>query len=253
MKLGILILFLCWLIVWFQSNYGSGSVSINRKYTCFIYLFIFIIVVIFGFYKLDFFRNGPSGLDQSKFTLLFDCSQSCFRKSCTVLLVVITNKNITVIAFVWYWVGVWYDQNAPHNARGGAGEPSTRSRACSSVTSAAGSACACLRGIMVIKPCALATTTGRPRKEDPSALKPATLYSILYISSYLSLITFIFGPLALLMFLRTILCVVVLVISHVLLCLRIYNYVYPRWLFGQPSGMILCFIISNVSCIPTTP
>ncbi|KAF7802984.1 hypothetical protein G2W53_042095 [Senna tora] len=61
--------------------------------------------------------------------------------------------------------------NAPHNARGGARRPNTRSHACSSVTSAAGNACVCPRGIMGIKPFALATTTGRPRKEDPNALE----------------------------------------------------------------------------------
>ncbi|KAL2329982.1 hypothetical protein Fmac_017563 [Flemingia macrophylla] len=61
--------------------------------------------------------------------------------------------------------------NALHNARGGAARPNTTSPACFSVRSAARSAYVCPRGIMVIKLCALATTIGRPRREDPSALE----------------------------------------------------------------------------------
>ncbi|KAG4937423.1 hypothetical protein JHK82_051640 [Glycine max] len=68
-------------------------------------------------------------------------------------------------------VGVSRDTNAHHNARGDVARPNTTSPACFSVRSAAGNACVCPRGIMVIKLCALATTTGRPRKEDPSALE----------------------------------------------------------------------------------
>ncbi|KHN13617.1 hypothetical protein glysoja_019304 [Glycine soja] len=64
-------------------------------------------------------------------------------------------------------VGVSRDTNAHHNARGDVARPNTTSPACFSVRSAAGNACVCPRGIMVIKLCALATTTGRPRKEDP--------------------------------------------------------------------------------------
>ncbi|RDX80686.1 hypothetical protein CR513_38739, partial [Mucuna pruriens] len=68
--------------------------------------------------------------------------------------------------------GHLYDnKNAHHNARGDVARPNTTSPACFSVRSAAGNACVCPRGIMVIKPCALATTIGRPRKEDPSALE----------------------------------------------------------------------------------
>ncbi|KAG6741736.1 hypothetical protein POTOM_055014 [Populus tomentosa] len=70
--------------------------------------------------------------------------------------------------------GLWIsrsNQNVHHNARGGAARPSTISHACSSVRSAAGSASAFPQGIMGIKLCALATTTGRPRKEGPSALE----------------------------------------------------------------------------------
>ncbi|KAE8021682.1 hypothetical protein FH972_007553 [Carpinus fangiana] len=63
------------------------------------------------------------------------------------------------------------NNNAHRNARGGAARPNTTSHACSSVRSAAKSACACLRGITGTKLCALATTTGRPRKEAPSALE----------------------------------------------------------------------------------
>jgi hypothetical protein len=63
------------------------------------------------------------------------------------------------------------DQNVHHNARGGVARPSTISHACSSVRSAARSASAFPQGIMGIKLCALATTTGRPRKEGLSALE----------------------------------------------------------------------------------
>ncbi|KAF9663731.1 hypothetical protein SADUNF_Sadunf17G0082600 [Salix dunnii] len=63
------------------------------------------------------------------------------------------------------------NKNAHHNARGGVARPSTISHACSSVRSAARSASAFPQGIMGIKLCALATITGRPRKEDPSALE----------------------------------------------------------------------------------
>uniref|UniRef100_A0A2P2NHI3 Gibberellin-regulated protein 6-like n=1 Tax=Rhizophora mucronata TaxID=61149 RepID=A0A2P2NHI3_RHIMU len=66
--------------------------------------------------------------------------------------------------------GVSRATNAHHNARGGAARPSTTSPACSSAKSAAQSVCACPQGIMGIRPCALATTIGRPRKEDPNAL-----------------------------------------------------------------------------------
>ncbi|CAK9322659.1 unnamed protein product [Citrullus colocynthis] len=48
---------------------------------------------------------------------------------------------------------------------------STTSHACSSAKSAAGSACVCRLATMETKPFALATTTGRQRKEDPNALK----------------------------------------------------------------------------------
>ncbi|KAF2299473.1 hypothetical protein GH714_032080 [Hevea brasiliensis] len=68
--------------------------------------------------------------------------------------------------------GVSRATNAHHNARGGAARPNTISHACSSVRSAAESACVCLQGIMGIKLFGLATTTGRPRREDPSALEP---------------------------------------------------------------------------------
>ncbi|RDX71136.1 hypothetical protein CR513_49553, partial [Mucuna pruriens] len=62
------------------------------------------------------------------------------------------------------------DKNALHNAREGVARPSTTNPACFFVRSAVGSACVCPRGIMGIKQCALATTTGRPREEAPNAL-----------------------------------------------------------------------------------
>ncbi|XP_057971355.1 uncharacterized protein LOC131160057 isoform X1 [Malania oleifera] len=77
-----------------------------------------------------------------------------------------------------------YNMNAHHNARGGAARRSTISHACSSVRSAAGSACACPRGIMGTKLYALATTTGRPSEEDPNVLELARLVPYLnYIYS----------------------------------------------------------------------
>ncbi|QHO10313.1 uncharacterized protein DS421_14g488750 [Arachis hypogaea] len=53
----------------------------------------------------------------------------------------------------------------------GVARPNTTSPACSFVRSVVGSAFVFLRGIMVTKLFALATTTGRPRKEDQNALK----------------------------------------------------------------------------------
>ncbi|KAG4926437.1 hypothetical protein JHK82_052236 [Glycine max] len=67
--------------------------------------------------------------------------------------------------------------NAHHNAQGGVARPSTTSPACFSVRSVVGSAYVCHRGIMGTKQCALATTTGRPRKEDPNALNNLMLCS----------------------------------------------------------------------------
>ncbi|KAL4322586.1 hypothetical protein AHAS_Ahas14G0225300 [Arachis hypogaea] len=68
--------------------------------------------------------------------------------------------------------GHLYDnKNAHHNAQGGVARPNTTSPACSFVRSVVGSAFVFLRGIMVTKLFALATTTGRPRKEDQNALK----------------------------------------------------------------------------------
>ena len=62
-------------------------------------------------------------------------------------------------------------QNAQIGAPLGAGGHNTTNHACSSAKSAAGSACVCPLATTETKPCALATTTGRPRKEDPNALK----------------------------------------------------------------------------------
>jgi len=47
----------------------------------------------------------------------------------------------------------------------------------------------CPRGIMVIRLCALATTTGRPRKEDPSALELHLQHQLLF--SYIFVISLI--------------------------------------------------------------
>ncbi|BAT83371.1 hypothetical protein VIGAN_04051000 [Vigna angularis var. angularis] len=86
-------------------------------------------------------------------------------------------------------VGVSRVTNAHHNARGDATRPNTTSPACFSVRSAAGSACVFLRVIMVIRLCALATTTGRPRREDPSALElqpqHQMLLSYIFITSFI--------------------------------------------------------------------
>ncbi|CAL5441580.1 unnamed protein product [Camellia sinensis] len=61
--------------------------------------------------------------------------------------------------------------NAHHNARGGVAKHNTRNHACSSATNVAQSACVFPLAIMGTRVCALATTTGRPREEAPSALK----------------------------------------------------------------------------------
>ncbi|KAK3036632.1 hypothetical protein RJ639_030201 [Escallonia herrerae] len=62
------------------------------------------------------------------------------------------------------------DQNAHRSAREGAAGPSITSPACSSARSVAPSACASHQASTGTKVPALATTTGRPRKEDPNAL-----------------------------------------------------------------------------------
>lgn len=63
------------------------------------------------------------------------------------------------------------NQDAPIDAQ----QHRTRSHACSSVLSAVPNASASLLEFMATSKFALATTIGRPRKDDPSALK---LYSI---------------------------------------------------------------------------
>lgn len=63
------------------------------------------------------------------------------------------------------------EQNAHHNARGDVARRSTTNHACFSVKSAVPSACVYPLATMGIRQCALATTTGRPRREDPSALR----------------------------------------------------------------------------------
>ncbi|KAK5835242.1 hypothetical protein PVK06_010929 [Gossypium arboreum] len=67
--------------------------------------------------------------------------------------------------------GHHYDQNVHHSARGDAAKPNTINHACSSVRNVATNACVCPLVIMGTKLFALATTIGRPKKEDPSALK----------------------------------------------------------------------------------
>ncbi|KAI7985267.1 hypothetical protein LOK49_LG14G00678 [Camellia lanceoleosa] len=57
------------------------------------------------------------------------------------------------------------------DAQGGVAKHSTRNHACSSATNVAPSACVFPLAIMGTRVCALATTTGRPREEAPSALK----------------------------------------------------------------------------------
>ncbi|KAK8592884.1 hypothetical protein V6N12_044977 [Hibiscus sabdariffa] len=60
--------------------------------------------------------------------------------------------------------------NVHQSAREDAVKPNTISRACSSVKNVAANAFACPPVIMATKLFALATTIGRPKKEDPSAL-----------------------------------------------------------------------------------
>ncbi|KAK9271479.1 hypothetical protein L1049_001838 [Liquidambar formosana] len=54
----------------------------------------------------------------------------------------------------------------------------TKSHACSSASNAAPSASVFLQALMATSKCALATTTGRPKKEDPNALEPSYLFPI---------------------------------------------------------------------------
>ncbi|KAE8675806.1 F-box protein [Hibiscus syriacus] len=70
--------------------------------------------------------------------------------------------------------------NAHRSAQGDVARPSTTNHACSSVRNAAGHACVCPQGITGTNKFALATTTGRPRKEAPNALKFSTPRKPLY-------------------------------------------------------------------------
>ncbi|GAV58096.1 hypothetical protein CFOL_v3_01630 [Cephalotus follicularis] len=79
--------------------------------------------------------------------------------------------EVTTMTKITMVVEVSRAPNAHHSAQGDAARPNIISHACSSVRSAAKSACVCPRGIMGIKMRALATTTGRPRKVDLSALE----------------------------------------------------------------------------------
>ncbi|KAL8200687.1 hypothetical protein R6Q57_012026 [Mikania cordata] len=61
------------------------------------------------------------------------------------------------------------DQNAPDSVQGDAAGRNTINHACFSARNAVQSACVYHRGIMGINKSALATTTGRQRKEDQNA------------------------------------------------------------------------------------
>lgn len=76
-----------------------------------------------------------------------------------------------------------FEQNAHHNAQGGVRKHNTTKRACFSVRSVVRNACVFLQATMVTKLCALATTTGRQRKEVPNALEPSLAYLSLLINS----------------------------------------------------------------------
>ncbi|XVF56236.1 hypothetical protein PTKIN_Ptkin06aG0102500 [Pterospermum kingtungense] len=66
-------------------------------------------------------------------------------------------------------------KSAGHAAPQDAQRHNTRSHACSSAISAAPSACVCHLVLMETSKSALATTTGRPSEEDPSALSSSHL------------------------------------------------------------------------------
>ncbi|KAG5536613.1 hypothetical protein RHGRI_024138 [Rhododendron griersonianum] len=61
--------------------------------------------------------------------------------------------------------------NADRNAQGDVAKHSTRNHACSSATNVAQSACVFPMATTGTRVHALATTTGRPRKEAPNALR----------------------------------------------------------------------------------
>ncbi|KAH1192643.1 hypothetical protein HKD37_19G052611 [Glycine soja] len=94
-----------------------------------------------------------------------------------IALIAISMLQTVVMASHGHGGHHYNDKNAHHNAQGGVARPSTTSPACFSVRSVVGSAYVCHRGIMGTKQCALATTTGRPRKEDPNALNNLMLCS----------------------------------------------------------------------------
>ncbi|KAE8694343.1 putative transcription factor [Hibiscus syriacus] len=76
--------------------------------------------------------------------------------------------------------------NAHRSAQGDVARPSTTNHACSSVRNAAGLACVCHQGIMGTNKFALVTTTGRPRKEAPNALK--LLHQVYFIITLIFMI-----------------------------------------------------------------
>ncbi|KAK9926012.1 hypothetical protein M0R45_023268 [Rubus argutus] len=63
------------------------------------------------------------------------------------------------------------DGNAHRSVQGDVARHSTTNHACSSARNAVLSVCVFLLASMATKLCALATTTGRPRKEDPNVLE----------------------------------------------------------------------------------
>ncbi|KAK9194822.1 hypothetical protein WN944_005529 [Citrus x changshan-huyou] len=109
-------------------------------------------------------RESKCGQNSSKVTK--DNDGFIFLIICLFFFFIIKNSQITC---------VWNDQNALENVIRDAARPNTASHAYSFATSAARSVCVCPLATMATRLCALATTIGRPRKEDLNALKHAAL------------------------------------------------------------------------------
>lgn len=73
---------------------------------------------------------------------------------------------------------IWCMQNVGHAAQIDAQIHNTRNRACSSAISAVPSACVCLLDFMATSRSALATTTGKPKGEDPNVPKFFNYFNI---------------------------------------------------------------------------
>ena len=73
--------------------------------------------------------------------------------------------------FICLFVSGENEQNARHNAQGDVARHNTINHACFSVKSAVPSVCVYPLASMGIRQFAPATTTGRPRREDPNALR----------------------------------------------------------------------------------